>query len=273
MRMLLRDAFGALRGRDVALVSAGLTFYAGIAVVPSLLVAIWAASLAVGNAQLDEWARTLGEALPEALGAPDAARALVEAALDLSVLGALIAAFPASLYGEGLRRSFLALERRTEALAGWRGRLRALPLLVVAPLAVMGVLLTTPWLARFFDSGRPGPTALGVFIALVADWLVLSLPLSYTYRVVGRSTRTWASALWSGFTTASFISGFLQGFVLFLALPLDLGAPFGGLTVIGAVVAVGLWMWVLHMVLLVGYTLTLALEERGGNPFRLPYSL
>ncbi|WP_331272030.1 YihY/virulence factor BrkB family protein [Motilibacter aurantiacus] len=273
LRMLLRDAFGALRGRDVALVSAGLTFYAGIAVVPSLLVAVWAASLAVGNAQLDEWARTLGEALPEALGAPDAARALVEAALDLSVLGAVIAAFPASLYGEGLRRSFLALERRTEALAGWRGRLRALPLLLLAPLAVMGVLLTTPWLARLFDSGRPGPTALGVFIALVADWLVLSLPLSYTYRVVGRSTRTWASALWSGFTTASFISGFLQGFVLFLALPLDLGAPFGGLTVIGAVVAVGLWLWVLHMVLLVGYTLTLALEERGGNPFKLPYTV
>ena len=28
--------------------------------------------------------------------------------------------------------------------------------------------------------------------------------------------------------TASFVSGFIQGFVLFLAIPLDLGLPFGG---------------------------------------------
>ena len=51
--------------------------------------------------------------------------------------------------------------------------------------------------------------------------------------------------------TAACLSGFLQGFVLFLALPLDLGAPFGGLAVVGGVVAVGLWLFLLHLVVLV----------------------
>ena len=61
--------------------------------------------------------------------------------------------------------------------------------------------------------------------------------------------------------TAACLSGFLQGFVLFLALPLDLGAPFGGLTVVGGVVAVGLWLFLLHLVVLVGWLLTLSLDE------------
>ena len=38
--------------------------------------------------------------------------------------------------------------------------------------------------------------------------------------------------------------------MLFLALPLDLGAPFGGLTVVGGVVAIGLWLFLLHLVVL-----------------------
>jgi membrane protein len=64
------------------------------------------------------------------------------------------------------------------------------------------------------------------------------------------------------FFTAACLSGFLQGFVLFLSLPLDLGAPFGGLTSVGSVVALGLWLFLLHVVLLVGWLLTQALDER-----------
>ena len=50
--------------------------------------------------------------------------------------------------------------------------------------------------------------------------------------------------------------------MLFLALPLDLGAPFGGLTVVGGVVAVGFWLFLLHFVLLAGWLATQALDER-----------
>ena len=53
----------------------------------------------------------------------------------------------------------------------------------------------------------------------------------------------------------------LQGFVLFLSLPLDLGAPFGGLDVVGGVVAIGLWLFALHVVLIVGWLATEALDD------------
>lgn len=49
--------------------------------------------------------------------------------------------------------------------------------------------------------------------------------------------------------------------MLFLALPLPLGAPLGGLTVVGGVVAAALWLFLLHLVLLAGWVLTLALQQ------------
>jgi membrane protein len=61
---------------------------------------------------------------------------------------------------------------------------------------------------------------------------------------------------------AAFVSGFLQGFLVFLAVPVDLGRPFGGLTVVGAATALLLWLWVLNAVVVVGYALTRALDAR-----------
>ena len=65
-----------------------------------------------------------------------------------------------------------------------------------------------------------------------------------------------------GLATGSFLAGFLHGFQLFLAIPVDVGIPFGGLGVVGGVVAAGLWLYVLHVVLLGGWAVTQSLEER-----------
>jgi membrane protein len=48
VRRLLAAPFRLLRGRDLALHAAAVTFYAGIAVVPVALLAIWLTGLAVG---------------------------------------------------------------------------------------------------------------------------------------------------------------------------------------------------------------------------------
>jgi membrane protein len=102
-----------------------------------------------------------------------------------------------------------------------------------------------------------GRLALGFYSVLAA----LVLPLAWGFRVVGgrRVGRT-ALAVGAAFTAAC-VSGFLQGFVLFLSLPLDLGAPFGGLTVVGGVVALGLWLFLLHLVVLLGWLFTGSLDD------------
>jgi membrane protein len=223
--------------------------------VPLLLVVGWLAALLVGDEQVRAFARTMEQALPDTLGAGPVANEILARATELGPVGALLALLPATLYGEGLRRTYGSLSGSPDTAAGRRGRLAVLPVLAIAPLLLLAVLAITPLLDGLFGSG-PGPTALGIYVALTVDWLAVSVPLAWSFRVVATDPPAWRAALIGGFATGAFVSGFLQGFVLFLALPLDLGAPFGGLTTVGAVTAVLLWMWWLHVVVLVGFVAT-----------------
>ena len=127
VRSLLDGVRRRLRGRDLALIAAGLTFYAGIAVVPLMLLAF---SLTAALTSPEE-VRALGDRLvslfPEEVGAPAAVRRLVEAGVGLTGWGVALGLLPMSLYGEGVRRALLRFSARQEGFTAWRGRLAALP--------------------------------------------------------------------------------------------------------------------------------------------------
>ncbi|WP_347058329.1 YhjD/YihY/BrkB family envelope integrity protein [Blastococcus sp. HT6-30] len=251
-----------LRGRDLALIAAGLTFYAGIAVVPLLVLAFGLTAWLTSPERVHELGLRLGDLLPGELGAPDAVARLVDAGVGLDPLGALLALLPMSLYGEGLRRALLRFSSRHEGLTGWRGRLGALPLLLLAPVLLYPLLLAGALMAELAERGgflaTVGQVAVGYYSVLAA----LTIPLAWGFRVVGGGRVRWPALLAGALFTAACLSGFLQGFVLFLALPLDLGAPFGGLDVVGGVVALGLWLFALHLVVLLGWLVTQSLDER-----------
>ena len=261
------DTVRSLRGHDVALYAAGVTFYAGIALVPTVLVAVWLAGRLVGADRVTELSASLGRALPDGLGAPAVADAVVQAGLRLPPVVALAVLLPASFYGEGLRRAFVSLTDARDTLIGWRGRLLVLPLFVAAPVALLAVLLVTPTLARLFGAGGAS-VLLGIVLAFLTDWVVLWGALTWVYRVVSPRRPGWLASVWGGAVTGSFIAGFLQGFVLFLSLPLDLGLPFGGFVPVGAMVAVGFWLFLLHVLVLVGYAFTFEVEQRNGVPWK-----
>jgi len=252
LRALPHRTILAMRRHDVLLYGAGVTFYAALAVVPGLLVATRLLSLVLGTSRMLALSVDLAAALPDQLGADRVAAALLREGIGISWTAVVIAVLPASLYGEGLRRAYAALADADETLVGWRGRLAVLPLLAAAPVLLAAVLGITPLLADLFSKGAGG-VALGVYIALNVDWIVVSLPLAWSFRIVAPDPPPWRFALVGGFVTGAFVAGFLQGFVLFLTMPLDLGAPFGGQTAVGAVCAVLLWLWVLHLVVLTGW--------------------
>jgi membrane protein len=266
---LLGETFRALRGRDIALHAAAVTFYAGIALVPSVLVAVWLAGRLVGEARIRELGRSLATALPGQLGAPHVAEATIAAGLRLSPAVVIVVLVPATFYGEGLRRAFVSLTAVPDRLIGWRGRAAVLPLFVSAPVLLLAVLLVTPTLARLFAAGG-GSVLLAIVLAFLTDWVVLSVTLMWVYRVVSPTRTGWLASLWGGAVTGSFVAGFVQGFVLFLSLPLRLSVPFGGFTEVGGMVAVGLWLYLLHVLVLVGFLLTLRIDARGGVPWRRP---
>ncbi|MER7167047.1 YhjD/YihY/BrkB family envelope integrity protein [Micromonospora sp. NPDC000207] len=255
-------AFRPVRGRDLSLHAAAITFYSAIAVVPVALLAIWLTGLAAGADRVRRLASYAVETLPDAIGAPRAVEALVDAGVELTPLLALAALLPASLYGEGLRRAFVSVAKPPnpdESLVGWRGRLLLLPLLAPAPALLFSILLALPTTTGLVRQG--GWIGFGgIVLSFLGVWLVLTPVLLWVFRVVGPASPDWLSALGVGSFTAANLSGFLHGFVLFCSLPLDLGIPFGGFDEIGAGVAVLLWLYLFHVIVLAGYSATLALS-------------
>ncbi|MFC7550169.1 YhjD/YihY/BrkB family envelope integrity protein [Plantactinospora sp. GCM10030261] len=261
-KQIVSTAFRPVRGRDLSLHAAAITFFGAIAVVPIALLAIWLTGLAAGADRVRRLSSYAIETLPTEIGAPRAVAALVDAGLTLTPLLALASVLPASLYGEGLRRAMVSVSLRKEsgALVGWRGRLLLLPLLAPAPALLLSILMALPTTTRLVQQGGLAG-ALGVVLSFLAVWLVLTPVLLWVFRVVGPASPDWLSALGMGSFTAANLSGFLHGFVLFCSLPLDLGVPFGGFDEIGAGVAVLLWLYLFHVIVLAGYSATLALSR------------
>jgi membrane protein len=258
---LLAGARRRLEGRDLALIAAGLTFYAGIAVVPVLVLAFALTARLTSAARVHELGDRLAELLPAELGAPDALTRLIDAGVALSPWEGVLALLPMSLYGEGLRRALLRFGGRPEGGTAWRGRLAALPLLLLTPVLLYPLLLAAREMADLAATGGAAATVGRVALGFYSVLAALILPLAWGFRVVGGGQVRWPALVAGAAFTAACVSGFLQGFVLFLSLPLDLGAPFGGLTVVGGVVAVGFWLFLLHLVVLVGWLLTQSLDE------------
>jgi membrane protein len=266
---VLGDMRRILRGGDLAGAAATLTYFSAIAIVPWLLLAVWSTTWFGDVGDVEQRLLSLRVLIPPDMGARPAYDALVDAGVHVEPLTALILLFPASFYGEGLRRACLALVPESDRFTGWRARVTVLALVVAIPPLAWIYCSVGEYLVRFAPEGGGNGSAADllfrVWLGFVTTWLVLSVMLTWVFRFVTPSGPRWAAATIGALTTASFLAGFLQGFALFLSLPIDVGIPYAGIDVIGGVVAVGLWLWVLHMVLLVGWSLTRSLDSRIGD--------
>jgi membrane protein len=266
-RALVAGTRERLAGRDLALASAGASLYAALALVPSLLVAIAAGQVVLGRDGMARYGSQVAENMPAALGAERWTADLVDAGLTLSVAGAAFAAVMATAYGDGLRRAlrrFAPPHTRDDDAPAWWARVATLPVLGMAPLLLAASFLTAPLFARLSAGHGPAGVVAASYLSLNVLWVAAWLPLTWVFRVVAPGRPAWRAAFGGAVVTAAFVAGFLQGFLLFLALPVDLGRPFGGLAVVGVVSALLLWLWVLHLVVCVGYALTWALDR--GTP-------
>jgi membrane protein len=225
-----------------------------------LLLGFWACGLATSPERVVALATDVSQLIPNGMGAQPLVVNLAEAGVDLGLLGALICIFPATYYGEGFRRVLLRYTGVVETRIGYRGRIASIPVLVLSPVLLFVLLEAGSWMWSTTSSGTVPAVAFRVWFGLVVVWLVLAIPIGWVFRVVAPVQPSWRSVTIGALTTSSMVAGFLQGFVLFLWIPYDLGRPFGGLTVVGAVIAVGFWLWLLHAVVLTGWGFTLQLS-------------
>lgn len=259
-RELVRGIGRSYPDSDLALWAAGATFFGIIGVVPIVLVSLRLAAALVGADVLAEGVAAAVAGIPQGHGTPVALRTLTATALQMSPLQTAVVLFPASLYGEGLRRAFLQLSPASpNKFTGWSGRLALLPIVAVAPVLVLALLAAGPVVSPLYIAGG-SKLVLGVVIAFHVTFVLLWIALLLLYRLVGAGRVGTRALVLGSFAAGSVIAGFLQGFLLFLAIPVDWSLPFGGLPVFGAVAALALWLYLIHVLVLVGYRLTLTLD-------------
>lgn len=270
LRALALDLVRSSRGHDLPLYAAGITFYAGVALVPLLLVGLWLAGQIAGDDTVRHLAGSLASVLPDQDGARQATRFLADAGTRLTPSQVLAALVPASIYGEGLVRAFDRLSRHGDrGRRPLRGRIGSLLVLAVSPLMLLAGLGAAGGLTSALGKGL-APQLLGIYVAFLVGWIVTSLLLAFAYRGLAPERPCGRAVAWGSAATGSFVAGSALGFVLFLSLGLDLGKAYGGSGQL-AVAAIGLvWLYGLHIVVLVGYVLTLRLDARRGRPLSDP---
>jgi membrane protein len=258
----------AVGGRDVTLWAAGLTFFAVLALVPVLLLYLRGAALLTGADTVVDQARRLGAALPAAHDPTPALVGLTRAAVTASWPMVLAALIPATMYGEGLRRGLTqAAGLPATRLTGWAGRLGLLPVLLVGPVLLAVPLAFVPVVGPLYEAGG-WSTVLGVVVSFHVDLVPMTIVVAMVIASTGPPVLSGRAALLAGFCLGAVLTGFLHGFVLFLAIPIDWSVPFGGLTEVGVVAALALWLFALHVILLLGYRVALStyrIHTAGGS--------
>ena len=269
LRALVRDVASATRGHDMALIAAGVTFYAAVGLIPMWLLALFLAGRLMGPDIVQDLADGLTGLLPDELGAREAARFLSSAGTSMSPLAALAALVPASLYGEGLVRAFDRFSDRPSRRRSARGRIGSLVVVALSPILLLGGLSAAQALTTVLGDSTLD-RLIGVYFAFLVGWFTLSPVLAFAYRGLTLEKPGRRALLWGAAGTGSFLSGTCLGFLLFLSLGIDLGGAYGGATHLATAAACVGWLFVLHVIVLVGYVTTLVLEARAGHPLAAP---
>ena len=262
-RVVVPAVVGQIRRHDLVFYAAGLTFYAGIAVVPLLLVAWFVTSLVLG----DQVVRTLTTALaayaPTSLGLRGGVRSLGELGPRLGIASLVAALVPATSYGDGLVRAMDRIAERDRRAKGLRGRLLALVFVAALPPVVMaelGAVAVLPGTLGF--TGRFN--LVSVAVAFVVGWLSAGLLVGVLYRAFSPWPLATGPLALGAALTGSFLSGMSLTWLFLLRFGVDVGIAFGGSDLLGTVVVAAVFLYLVQVVLLGGYVLTLVLAGRTG---------
>jgi membrane protein len=264
-REVAREVVGHVRRHDLVFYAAGLTFYAGIAIVPLLLVAWWITSLVLGEDLVRTLTLALAEYAPTSLGLQEGVRSLGEVGPRLGIASFAAALIPATSYGDGLVRALDRIAERDRRAKGLRGRLLGLVFVAALPPVVMaelGAVAVLPGALGF--TGRFNLAS--VAVAFVVGWLSATLLVGVLYRAFSpRPIQAGPLALGAALT-GSFLSGMSLTWLFLLRFGVDVGIAFGDSDLLGTVVVAAVFLYLVQVVLLGGYVLSMVLGGLAARP-------
>jgi membrane protein len=274
-RELATEVVRHVRRHDLVFYAAGLTFYAAIAVVPLLLVAWFVTSLVLGDDLVRTLTLALSEYAPTSLGLQEGVRSLGEVGPRLGIASFAAALIPATSYGDGLVRALDRVAERDRRAKGLRGRLLGLVFVAALPPVVMaelGAVAVLPGALGF--TGRFN--LVSVAVAFVVGWLSASLLVGVLYRAFSPRPIQGRPLALGAALTGSFLSGMSLTWLFLLRFGVDVGIAFGGSDLLGTLVVAAVFLYLVQVVLLGGYVLTMVLARASagrGGPSALPDDL
>jgi membrane protein len=247
---------------DLMLVAAGLTFYAVVGLIPLLAVGIRVAAALLGSDAVQSAAQELSDFVPGSLGADEAVRDLAAGAAGASWWSAAVAIVPASFYAEGTVRGLERFSRKAESRSRTlRGRLLTIPVVLVAITAMLlGATLLRPLLGDPFGTGT-WARLLGVLVAFCVLWAGSTGVLALVYRLFASTPIRPGALVLSAAAAGSWLAGQTLGFVLSIRLLGRLDSAYGEVPWAGAIAAAAFFLYLNHVVVLLGYALALFLHE------------
>ena len=262
---MTRDVLRHVRRHDLPFYAAGLTFYAAIAVVPLLLVAWFVTSLVLGDEVVRTLTLALAEYAPTSLGLREGVRSLGEVGPRLGIASLAAALIPATSYGDGLVRAMDRIAEQDRRAKGLRGRVLGLVFVAALPPVVLGELGAVAVLPGALGfTGRFN--LVSVAVAFVVGWLSATLLVGVLYRAFSpRPIGPGALALGAALT-GSFLAGMSLTWLFLLRFGVDVGIAFGDSDLLGTVVVAAVYLYLVQVVLLGGYVLSVVLAEVADRP-------
>jgi uncharacterized BrkB/YihY/UPF0761 family membrane protein len=237
-----------LRSPEFVTTSASLAFYALISLPPMVLLGFWVAGLFVDASALQDLGNAVGRQAPDEVPLASLLTTLVRVATRTGPVAAVAAIWPATTYGAALARAFTSIAPKAERrIRGWRGRLLALVLIAVLPLAVFTGLAALYVVPRLLGSGL----ALRVAVAIGALVVVLAL-IALIYVLFQLWDTRWDDVLIGAGSATAAVAVTSGGYLFYLRYT-DLTARYGA--VLATAVLLGLWLLLGNAALLAGYRL------------------
>lgn len=253
----LGEVFRRITHRDVLLQASSLAFYGLISAMPLLIIAFAVVGAVSGDGTLERFASSVSGSGPSGTG--QIVDQLVGSAESLSFFTLLFAVWPATAYGGGLRRALHHASGDDDPdMAGVRGRLLGLGLVLTLPLLVLGGIPLMFVLTNLAGDGAFA-AVLGWLLAGVAGVVVGTLTAALLYQAFAPEEIGWSETIRGAGLTSVATTFFSLGFVAYLNIG-NVEERFGGGTT-ALVVLLGLWLFVASVLLLAGYQAVLAMDD------------
>ncbi|MGY2082198.1 YihY/virulence factor BrkB family protein [Blastococcus sp. SYSU DS0539] len=243
----LRRFASWLRSPEFLTTSSSLAFYAMVSLPPMVLLSFWVAGLAVDESALQDLGTEVGDQAPEQLPVADILRALIDVAAQTGPVAAVAAIWPATTYGAALARAFSAIAPESERrIRGWKGRLLALVIIAVLPLAVFSGLATLYLVPLLLGAGPWLRLALGS-----GTVLVVGLVIALIYGLFELWETRWQDVAIGAATAVGMVALTTVGYLVYLEFA-DFTDRYGP-TALATAVLLGLWLLLGNAALLAGY--------------------